>query len=158
MKRTATIGAALLLLMSSAAFAQTEPPLEMPGQTAPPPPVLSGEALPPGPGEESMGPGASGGDMQRERRERRRARRGNDDGPGMHGHGMHRRYAEHHGMGGRRGGMRDSEGAFFRFRGVDGGPTVAIKCADRDTTLECVNAVMPMLERMLPQQGQSAGQ
>jgi hypothetical protein len=35
---------------------------------------------------------------------------------------------------------------------------VAIKCADRDTTLECVNAVMPMLERMLPQQGQAAGQ
>ncbi len=150
MTRTAAIGAAFALLMTSTAFAQTEGPQDTPAQIPPPPPALSGEALPPGPGEEGAGPGATGGDMQRDRRERRRARRGDDDRPGMRGRGMRRDYDEHHGMDGRHGGMRDSEGAFFRFNGADGGPTFVIQCADRDTTLECANAIAPLLERFLP--------
>ena len=97
-----------------------------------------------------MGPGARSGDMQRDRRERRRARRGDDDRPGMRHGDMRRHHAEHHGMDRRGGGMRDSEGAFFRFNGGENGPTFTIKCADRDTTLECANAIGPLLERFLP--------
>jgi hypothetical protein len=53
-----------------------------------------------------------------------------------------------HGRG--RGGRRSAEGASFEFSRGKGGPSVRIECADRDTTQECVDAIMPLLELVLP--------
>lgn len=150
MKKTAATGAALALLMSTAAFAQQPPP---PGNPLVPPPLAAEEALGSAPAagtlsEPGMDNAAEAGEMR-------------DDRPMRARHGG-RHWRDHHG-GGRRGwhhedrdgpGWRAARrggdgGAFFRFRS-ENGPTIAIECADRDSTLECVNAIMPMLQRMLP--------
>lgn len=41
-----------------------------------------------------------------------------------------------------------SRGAVFRFSRGEGGPMIVIRCAERDTTQECADAVAPMLEMM----------
>ena len=150
MSRSALIGAALALLMTSTAFAQTNPPGEPLGGAAPPPPELNVQPPPaPGPsGGEDADRGPMGG-----------AEAGRDwPGPRRDGdrRGWRGRYADadHHGrrhhLGGPHGWRGDREGAFFRFRsGEEDGPTLAIQCADRDTTQACVEAIMPMLDRLL---------
>jgi type IV secretory pathway VirB10-like protein len=45
---------------------------------------------------------------------------------------------------------RSAEGASFEFSRGKGGPSVRIECADRDTTQECVDAIVPLLELVLP--------
>lgn len=162
MTRPAAFAAALALLMTSTAFAQTTSPLESPGQTAPPPPALSGEAPPAGPAMAPPGEaGPAGGpgseiapdreraDMARDRRQaRREGRRGDDRRSWRERREMMR---AHHGDGRGMRGMRGSEGALFRFRGGDDdGSSFVIRCAARDTTEECVEAIMPMLDRVLP--------
>lgn len=159
MTRTAVIGAALALLMTSTAFAQTASP-PAPGEPVTPP-ALGNEApaedvmSAPGP-DDAMSPAPMDDDEARDdARERRsdgdrrgwRERRGDIERPGWRD-----RRGRH--AGGR--GGRDSEGAFFRFRGADG-QTIAIKCATRDSTEECVEAIMPMLDRMLPGDPAPAG-
>jgi hypothetical protein len=153
MKRTTVIGAALALLMSSPALAQQPP---APGDPLVPPPLAAEEALGAVP-EAGTLPDAVMDDAGEMRDARpMRARHGG------------RHWRDHHGSG-HRGWRNDDQdswraarrggdgGAFFRFRS-ENGPTIAIECADRDSTLECVNAIMPMLQRMLPDQGQPAGQ
>lgn len=158
MIRTTVIGAALTLLMSSAtAFAQQPPgPVD---QLDRPAPSLAQEAL----GDEqnteaSPGAGMNNPEQAEEMRGPRSMRAGHDG----------RHWREHHGP---RRGWRDDDrfdgpgwraarrggGAFFRFR-TENGPTIAIECADRDSTLECVNAIMPMLQRMLPEGSQPTAQ
>ena len=154
MTRTAVIGAALALLMTSTAFAQTSPP---PGPGEPvPPPMLGDEgpaesAVPSPEPDDAMGPASPDDEADDDARERR----GEGDRHGWRGRGGDReRHGWRHRHGGRSG--YDSAGAFFRFRGADG-QTIAIKCADRDSTKECVEAIMPMLERMLPGEPVPAG-
>ncbi len=159
MKKTALIGAAFALLMSSAAFGQQPPAPPAPLDS--PPPVLAPEALAPEPeGDATAGAGmnepSTAGEMRgpRHMRSGRGGRNWRDHHAGMH-HGWR---DDHMGGPGWRAGRRDGDGgAFFRFRS-DNGPTIAIECADRDSTLECVNAIMPMLQRMLPDQGQPVPQ
>jgi hypothetical protein len=61
-------------------------------------------------------------------------------------------WRDHHRGMGRMMGMRDRgpQGAVFRFSRGEGGPSIVIRCADRDTTQECVDAIGPMLQMMLP--------
>ena len=157
MIRTTVIGAALALLTSAAAFAQSPAPGAPPEE----PPLLAQEALGAEPeGEAPPEAGMNNPDQAGEMR---------GQGPMRAGRGG-RHWREHHG--GPRRGWRDDDrggpgwraarrggdgGAFFRFSS-EGGPTIAIECADRDSTLECVNAIMPMLQRMLPDQGQPTPQ
>jgi hypothetical protein len=163
MIRTATLGAALALLMTSAASAQTgEPPAA--GETPPPvvQPAEPGAApevtIEPAPAEEPDEPAmmmddpeeAMDGDRPHwrdgDRRHHRRAERrgGRDEHHGRGHRGMHAMMQGMHHM------QRGREGASFRFSEGDGGPTIRIECADRDTTQECVEAIMPMLEMVLP--------
>lgn len=168
MTRIAITGAALALLMSGAALAQTNPP-PMPQVPAAMPPV----ELQPTPGAEvpGSGPGdmpdqtmsTEGGDMatddmRRGRRDRMRPRHHmgpegwRDHGRGGTGAGRHP-YGRDGGMRGHhggRGGGEGRQGAEFTFSQGNGGPSITIRCANRDTTLECANAIMPMLEQMLP--------
>jgi hypothetical protein len=81
-----------------------------------------------------------------DRRHRRWAERRGDRGE-HHGRAHRRMHAMMHG---RPDMQRGRQGASFRFSQGDGGPTIHIECADRDTTEECVEAVMPMLEMVLP--------
>jgi hypothetical protein len=41
------------------------------------------------------------------------------------------------------------QGASFRFSGGEHGPSIMIRCAARDSTEECVEAIMPMLDKLL---------
>jgi hypothetical protein len=173
MIRPATIGAALALVMTSAAFAQTTPPAEAP----PVPPAVTEPAMPTPPAgqqdrvesmEPSMAPSAGEGDdgsgwvaapFPREERsegDRRGWRDGRHHGwqGGHHqgsrdgrGHGW--RHAQHHRWGGM-GGRDRSSGAVFRLSRGEGGPSIVIRCAERDSTQECADAIMPMLERVFP--------
>ncbi|HWT30561.1 MAG TPA: hypothetical protein VN240_05980 [Propylenella sp.] len=43
----------------------------------------------------------------------------------------------------------DGQGAVFRFSRGEGGPSIVIRCAADDTTQQCVDAIMPMLETLL---------
>ena len=38
----------------------------------------------------------------------------------------------------------------FRLSHGDGGPSLSIRCADGDSTRACVDAIMPMIERLIP--------
>ena len=169
MKQSVTIAAAIYLLTSAAAFAQTEP--SMPDATMAPPPDLQStpqniEIPPPpaaepgfdAPGGTAEAEAAGDDDRGRARREWRRGRLVREDGGrgrrGM-GHGMMGRGMGPYGAG--HDGWRafedaGSRGARFTFSQGDGSPSVVIKCADEDSTLECANAVMPMLDRFLPPQ------
>jgi hypothetical protein len=121
MNRIAIAGAALLAA-AGIALAQNEPPA-----AAPPPPAPLTEAAPPAGGEEA-GP-----------HEMRRM----DDG---------QRWRRHHRDRDRdmRRAMRDRpDGAMFHWRDGEGA-SVVIRCADRDTTQECVDAIMPLLDRLAP--------
>ncbi|MDQ3561260.1 MAG: hypothetical protein M3453_19210 [Pseudomonadota bacterium] len=166
MKRLAMIGAALALLMTTGAFAQTNPPPVPQGPAAMPPVELQ-----PPPGAEIPGsePGGmpdqtmssrdgdmASDDMRQGRRDRMRPRHRmgpegwRDGGPRGMGEGRRhdrpdRGMRDFHGG---RGGAR--QGAEFTFSQGNGGPSITIRCANRDTTLECANAIMPMLEQMLP--------
>ena len=74
---------------------------------------------------------------------------------GMEGghHGWRRHHARHHGE---RSGPR---GAAFRLSHGDDGPSLSIRCADGDSTQACVDAIMPMIERLIPPHaGMSPGQ
>jgi len=136
------------MLLSSAAFAQTEPPA--PGaMPVLPPPDGSGDASIPIEPEHRMphdrvqtGPDA---EPTRGRGERRgRGPRGRHADAGGHGGGGHHGY--HHGHHGSYDGGR---GATFHFSQGAGGPSFNIRCAADDSTVECVQAVLPMLERVL---------
>jgi hypothetical protein len=172
-------GAALALLLTGVAFAQT-PPAPTEGGALPPPPELApGAPAAPAAGEPAAGEPAAGEpaasmdaeaentpeagaadamrDMdrardRRERRDRRRAMREHRRGV-MEDRGDDEQYEwrdHHRGMG--RMGMRSRgpQGAVFRFSRGEGGPSIVIRCADRDTTQECVDAIGPMLQMMLP--------
>jgi hypothetical protein len=174
MIKPATIGAAIALLMTSASFAQTTPPAE-----APVPPAVTEPAMPmptppagqqdrvepmepsmaPSAGEDDDGSGWVAAPFPREERSEG-DRRGWRDGPhrgwqgGHHrgsrdGHGHGWRHAQHHRWGGM-GGRDRSSGAVFRLSRGEGGPSIVIRCAERDSTQECADAVMPMLERVFP--------
>jgi hypothetical protein len=54
-----------------------------------------------------------------------------------------------HGWGGPGHGSGGPKGAIFRLSRGDGGPSIFIKCADGDTTKECVDAITPMLDQAL---------
>lgn len=155
MQRTVMIGAAIALLTTSAAFAQTNPPAAS-GRIAVPPPALSAPAAgpveaaplpPPESRDRSPRRMASHDDGERGERwrdgDRQKERRGwRDRGGGHDG------WRAHHG--GRtmahRGG---SSGAAFRLSAGEGGPSVAIKCAARDSTDDCVEAVLPLIETFM---------
>lgn len=174
MNRPALLGATLALLMTSGAFAQ-DPPAPGTGELLPPPAELAPAA--PGPGanpgtapeaEADSAPTAAEAldqvDRMRERGDRRRGmredrrerdgRRSRDRYAGAMGGDEQFEWRDHHPRGMMDGmGMRPrmgSQGAVFRFSRGNGGPSIVIRCADRDTTQECVDAVGPMLQMMLP--------
>jgi hypothetical protein len=183
MNRIATSAAALTLLMTSVAFAQTDPaapdaPPPAGSQAAPttelPVPAVpgagaqdssrtmdqfqsnqddddededededdrrrggdgasgSGEGDRGGGGGDRAGAGPGGGDGDRGSRHRMR---------GHPGWRMHHPGAMEMGAGG--------QGAVFRFSGGGDGPSLMIRCAARDSTEECVEAIMPMLDKLL---------
>jgi hypothetical protein len=150
MHKIVAIAAAAGLLMSSVAFSQTNPP-PAPGD-APPPPAE--QAAPAGDMPQAdRHQRREARERRRERRERREARRdeGNKRDHGMRGHGGP---GYRHGMGG-----PQQTGAVFRFNGGAGGASFTIRCAVQDTTQECVSAMLPLLDRVIPSAGQaSAGQ
>lgn len=154
------------------------PPVEMaPGVPAPDAPGAAtpdANASPSVPSEGAAEPGAADAmqdiDRMRQRSERRQRRqamresRGDKDagwrrhsGEDMDGERRHERFdwRDHHRGGSPMGdmGMRGRggpQGAVFRFSGGEDGPSITIRCANRDTTQECVDAVGPMLQMMLP--------
>ena len=156
MKQTVPMGAVLALLTSTAAFAQTDAPV--PNAAIAPPPELQsspqGIEIPPPPpaepGFDASDDDSAGDAMRRDRREWRRGGMGGDGWRGHGSRGMGYHGPQHHGWANF---MEErSRGARFTFSQGDGSPSVVIKCADGDTTLECANAVMPMLDRFLPAQ------
>lgn len=166
MKVVAT-ACALALLLSTAALAQTDPaapespsaelqpPAEMPGAVIESPQPGDLEAAMPSddPGDAADMHSGRGGEM----RGRRHAERGEWRHHGRGGpHGAQHRH--HRGWERKSGsaGQDRSPGARFSFNQGAGGPSIVIKCADEDSTLECANAVMPMLERFAPQPASDA--
>lgn len=172
MTRTTMLGAAFAMLMSGAAFAQTNP--AAPGEELPPAvdqiaPSAESPLMPANPPPEGEMPGAGmdgsmmgSGDMAEDNmteamrgdggRRNWRARHG---GPrGMH-HGR-RHWRDHHrGAYGSHGGEGDADegrGAVLNFSQGGDGPSFRIRCADGDTTLECASAIAPILDRLIPQQ------
>jgi hypothetical protein len=147
MTRTTMIGAALALLLTGAAFAQTE---TAPGTPPPPPPPAAApgpDAVPPPP------PPGGSMDAESDNEGGDEARPDRDRGPrhgDMRGHGW-RHHGDRHGPGrdGRGMGPAPSKGAAFRLNLADGS-RLGIRCADEDSTQECVEAIMPMLDRILP--------
>jgi hypothetical protein len=136
------MSAAFAVLLTSAAAAQTAPtptPQEAPPaavqplepDAAAPPELPSGAA----PGESAVDPADAMGRSDEHRRMHWRHMRAL--------RGMAERGREH----GRR---RSAEGASFEFSRGKGGPSIRIECADRDTTQECVDAIIPLLEMVLP--------
>ena len=61
-------------------------------------------------------------------------------GWGRHGGGFRHGFAS---------GFHPPHGAFVRLSRGAGGPSITIKCADSDSTQECVDAIMPLLNRAL---------
>jgi hypothetical protein len=164
MIRPAMIGAALALLMTSASFAQTAPSVEPPAVVTEPamPAPPTGQQDRVEPMEPSMAPSEEEGDDtsgwvaapmprgERADRNRRGWRDGHHRG-WRDGQGRGWRHARHHGGGGMgRGGRDRSSGAVFRLSRGEGGPSIVIRCAERDSTQECADAIMPMLERVFP--------
>ena len=150
MPRTAMMGAAFAVLLTSVAAAQTAP-TPTPDQ-APPAGVEPLEPEAAAPPDLPSGAAPEGSDVD----PAEAMDRSDDD----HGYAdrehrkMHRRH-----MRAMRGmverdrdrGMRSRpEGASFEFSRGKGGPSVRIECADRDTTQECVDAIIPLLEVVLP--------
>ena len=190
MNRIATSAAALALLMTSVAFAQTDPaapdaPPPAAGQAAPatdmPVPAVPGADTGAQDSSRPMdqfqadeddddededederrrgGDGASGsgeGDRGGGGGDRAGAGPGGGDGDrgGRHGMRGHPGWRMHHpgamemGVGG--------QGAVFRFSGGGDGPSLMIRCAARDSTEECVEAIMPMLDKLLQLRGAGA--
>ena len=148
MPRTAMMGVAFAVLLTGVAAAQTAPaPDEAPPAAVQPvePEAAASPELPAGTGPEdrAVDPAEA---MDRS---------DDDHGYADREHGkMHRRHmremrrmAEH---GGGRGMRRSAEGASFEFNRGKDGPSIRIECADRDTTQECVDAIIPLLEMVLP--------
>ncbi len=198
MKRIGSAAAALALLLSTTALAQTDPatvpespalpsatgeqqpdmqlplpdlstgmpesPEMPPDPMAAPVPAIPGDfdyggegiAMDPagGMGPDAMNPAMGHGDMGDMIGPG--GTMGQGEQPGGHGyqHGP-QHHAEHHRMR-NRGERHRSPGAVFRFKGGEGGPSITIKCADRDTTEECARAVLPLIERALPANGPAA--
>ena len=177
MTRPALLGAMLALLMTSGAYAQ-DPPAPGTGELLPPPAELAPAApspeagTPDEPGMQSGAPPTAAEALEEvdrmrdrgDRRDRRRAMRERGGDRFGRGRGPNDRHAghmggdeqyewrDHHpmmdGMGRR--GRSGPQGAVFRFSRGSDGPSVVIRCADRDTTQQCVDAVRPMLQMMLP--------
>ena len=169
MNRIATSAAALALLMTSVAFAQTDPaapdaPPPAAGQAAPAPttewPVPAAPGADTGAQDSSrpMDQFQADEDDDDEDEDEDEGRRGSDGargaGEGHRGgrHGMrdHPGWRMHHGMG------MGEQGASFRFSGGEHGPSIMIRCAARDSTEECVEAIMPMLDKLLQLRGAGA--
>ena len=180
MNRPVLLGATLALLMTSSALAQDPPApgtgelLPPPAELAPAAPAPGANPGTAPEAEAESAPTAAEaldqvdrmrergdrGDRRRGMREDRRdrfgrdGRRPRDRHSGPMGGDEQYEWRDHH-----RGGMMDgmgmrprmgSQGAVFRFSRGNGGPSIVIRCADRDTTQECVDAVGPMLQMMLP--------
>ncbi len=157
MKRTILV-AAMALLTSSAALGQTEPPPPAPDvqpspniEIPPPPAAEPGFDAP----MSTMDDEAAGDDAPSRRDEWHRGRRGGEARHhwrrGMGHHGPHHgAWRDFHG--------EESRGAVFRLNLGPGSPNIVIKCADQDTTLECANAVMPLLNRVVPTPVPGTGQ
>ena len=150
MPRTAMMGAALAVLLTSVAAAQT-PPTPTPDEAPPAAvdPVEPEAAVPPELPSETT-PGGSAVDpadaMDRSDDDHGYAEREHGK---MHQHHMRamRGMVERERDRGRR---SRAEGASFEFSRGKGGPSIRIECADRDTTQECVDAIIPLLEMVLP--------
>jgi hypothetical protein len=142
MPRTAMMSTVFAVLLTSVAAAQTAPtptPEEAPPAAVEPaepdaaaPPEMPSGAAPEG---SAVDPAEAMGRSDEHRR--------------MHWHHMRamRGMVEH---GREHGGRRSAEGASFEFSRGKGGPSIRIECADRDTTQECVDAIIPLLEMVLP--------
>jgi hypothetical protein len=150
MPRIFVMSAAFAVLLSSVAAAQTTPTPTPEG--APPAGVLPVEPEAAAPPEVPSGTAAEGGAV-----DPAEAMDQSDDdheyAEGDH-RAMHRRHmramrgmVEH---GRDRARRQRAEGASFEFSRGKGGPSVSIECADRDTTQECVDAIIPLLELVLP--------
>ena len=150
MPRTIMMSAAFAVLLTSVGAAQTTPtptPDEAPPaavepvepEAAAPPELPSGTA--------SEGSAVDPGDAM-----------GRSDDDHEYADSDHRKMHWRHmramrGMVGRgrdHGRRRSADGASFEFSRGKGGPSVRIDCADRDTTKECVDAIIPALEVVLP--------
>lgn len=146
--RGLTTFVAALALCGTAAFAQTPPAgprSDLPIPPSSPPPVGAPGSIP------EIAPGSDLEGVQRERQERRARRDVRDRGERRGaGPSTHRRM--HHGMGY---GMA-GRGAFFMFERPGGGRIVA-KCADEDSTRECVEVIRPMLQGMMGPGGPRPG-
>src|SRR5687768_1831677 len=137
---TPIVTGALIVLLSGSTFAQQT---QMPGgQPEVPPPLLAQEALD---AAETATPW--------ERGRCRDPRPMGAEAGDQHGQEHHRRgsgaWEDHRGFEGPGWGGGRGGGAVIRFN-REGGPSIAIDCASPDSTLECINAIMPMLGRMLP--------
>jgi hypothetical protein len=162
-------GVAIALLMSSAAVAQSNP--LAPGE-APPAPAIdqiapSAEAplLPsnPQPGDEAAGSSGMdhdammGSDDMMDDDDEMDSMRDAEDRRGWRGrghgrHGYHaRHWRNHHGRHG-----DGDRGAVLSFSQGNGGPSFRIRCAEGDTSLECASAMMPIIDRLMPQQAPAA--
>jgi hypothetical protein len=159
-KRT-ILGAAVALLMSSAALAQTNPlaPGEGPPAVDQIAPSAEAPLMPTQPTSEGVGRGGmdhesttGAGDMMGDDDEIGIG--GHSDGHGRRarGHGYHgshhgRHWRNHHGSSG----GEVKGGAVLNFSQGNGGRSFRIRCADGDTTRECTSAILPILERLMPQ-------
>ena len=157
MNRFATSAAAFALL-TSVAFAQTDPAIpdaappaatqaapttELPAPVVPGADAQAGDSS--GPMHEMGGYEFDDDDEDEDEGETRRSRTaGQGERGGRHMMRDHPGWRMHHGGMGRGG-----QGAVFRFSRGERGPSIVIRCAADDTTQECVDAIMPMLETLL---------
>jgi hypothetical protein len=142
MPRTVMMSTVFAVLLTSVAAAQTAPtptPEEAPPAAVEP--AESDAAAPPEMPSETAPEGSAGGPAEAMGR--------SDEHRRMHWRHMRamRGMVEH---GRDRGRRRSAEGASFEFSRGKGGPSIRIECADRDTTQECVDAIVPLLEMVLP--------
>lgn len=153
MNRIATSAAALALLMTSVAFAQTDPAAPdaaqpTTGQAAPAtdtPPAASPAAESEDEDTDSLGQNEDEEEDEDESADE--ARRGGEGDRGGRHSMRHPGWRMHHPGAMEMGGGR--QGAVFRFSGGKDGPGIVIRCAARDSTEECVEAIMPMLDKLL---------
>jgi hypothetical protein len=92
--------------------------------------------------EERAG-GGEGGHHDRDDREKAHGDMGRDGGPRGH------KRPDHHGM--------ESRAAHFKFDAGPGGGKIDIKCADEDSTDECAEAVLPLIEALGQRMRQGSG-
>jgi hypothetical protein len=135
MKQFAIVCAALVGLRGIA-LAQNEAPADAP----PPPPAADSPAAEAGPGGEMMPGMPYMRHMDEGMRHMDEGMRHMEDGG---------RFDRHHWRDMRRGGRDGPRGAMFAWRTEDGARFM-FRCAPRDTTQECVDALMPLIERVAP--------